>query len=137
MAGGQEPEKREHCQRGAYPRRTTVWNGSEKVKRVMIIRGELLSVADLMRLPDIGPEESRPHITYAQAASFVGFLAERFSLEALRRAYATLTLAAAAHENEAAFAQAFGLSSDEAAALWLASLRTVCLEDYEFLENEQ
>jgi hypothetical protein len=99
--------------------------------------GELLSVADLMRLPDIGPEESRPHITYAQAASFVGFLAERFSLEALRRAYATLTLAAAAHENEAAFAQAFGLSSDEAAALWLASLRTICLEDYEFLENEQ
>jgi hypothetical protein len=88
--------------------------------------GDLLPVADLLRLPDIGPEESRPHITYPQAASFVGFLAERFSLEALRRAYATVTPAATDEEKEAAFAQAFGVTSIEAAELWTERLRRTC-----------
>jgi hypothetical protein len=87
--------------------------------------GELLPMAELMRL-DIGPDESRPHIAYAQAASFVGFLAERFSLNALRRAFATVTPAATPEENEAAFTQAFGVSSGEAAGLWNDRLRSIC-----------
>jgi hypothetical protein len=88
--------------------------------------GELLPVPELLRLPDIGPEDSRPHVTYAQAASFVGFLVERFSLEALRRAYASITPAATGDANEAAFAHAFGVSSAEAAGLWSGQLRSIC-----------
>jgi hypothetical protein len=88
--------------------------------------GELLPMAELMQLADIGPEESRPHTTYPQAASFVGFLAERYSLDALRQAYATMSPAATAEENETAFARAFGVSSDEAAAQWLTALRNSC-----------
>jgi hypothetical protein len=88
--------------------------------------GQLFPMAELLGLPDIGPEESRPHIAYPQAASFVGFLVDRFSLEAVRRAYATVTPTATAHENEGAFAQAFGVSSMEAAGSWSDRLRSIC-----------
>jgi hypothetical protein len=90
------------------------------------LAGELLPTADLMRLPDIGPEGTRPHVTYAQAASFTGFLAQRFGLPPLRTAFATLSPMASAEENETAFAQAFGVSSEDAAELWSAYLDEIC-----------
>jgi hypothetical protein len=90
------------------------------------LAGELLPTAELMRLTDIGPEETRPHVTYAQAASFTGFLARRFGLSALRTALATLTPMSSAEENETAFAAAFGLSSEAAAESWTAHLDQVC-----------
>jgi hypothetical protein len=85
-------------------------------------------VADLILLPDIGPEGTRPHVTYAQAASFTGFLAQRFGFQALRKAIASLSPVASAEDNETAFAQAFGVSSEDAAGLWLARLDEICPE---------
>jgi hypothetical protein len=88
--------------------------------------GELFSVADLIHLPDIGPEESRPNVSYAQAASFTGFLTEPFGLQALREAFATLSPVASSKENEASFAGAFGVSTAEAARQWSARLDEIC-----------
>jgi hypothetical protein len=86
----------------------------------------LLPMSDLMLLPDIGPAETLPHVAYPQAASFTGFLAQRFGLHALRRAYASLAAMGSPEENEAAFVTAFGVSSQEAARLWLAQLDQIC-----------
>jgi hypothetical protein len=88
--------------------------------------GNLLPIADLMLLPDIGPEEFRPHVSYPQAASFTAFLVQRFGWSALRNAYATLSPMGSAGENEAAFVRAFGVSSEEAAGLWMAHLEQLC-----------
>jgi hypothetical protein len=88
--------------------------------------GALFSVADLIHLPDIGSDESRPHVSYAQAASFTAFLAQRFGLQALRNAYATLSPVASSDENEAAFAEAFGVGTGEAARWWSARLEEIC-----------
>jgi hypothetical protein len=88
--------------------------------------GELLPMAELMRLPDIGPEETRPRVTYAQAASFTGYLAERFGLPALRAAFANLSPAGSAEENAAAFSRAFGVTSVEAGEAWIARLESLC-----------
>jgi hypothetical protein len=88
--------------------------------------GELLPVAELLRLDDIGPAETRPRITYAQAGSFTRFLALEHGWEALRQAYRTLTPVAPEDENEAAFAAAFGVGSDEAGRRWLARLAGAC-----------
>jgi hypothetical protein len=88
--------------------------------------GELIPVAELMRLPDIGPDGTRPKVTYAQAASFTRFLAKEFGLEALRRAYRTLSAMASDDENQTAFAQAFGVSSEEASERWFERLASTC-----------
>jgi hypothetical protein len=88
--------------------------------------GDLLPTSDLMLLVDIGSEESRPHISYPQAASFTSFLVRRTGWQALRTAYATLSAAGSPAENEAAFVRAFGVSSEAAAELWLADLEQLC-----------
>lgn len=100
-------------------------------------RAELLPMADLMRLPDIGPEGTRPHVTYAQAGSFTRFLVQEFGFEALRQAYRTLSPVASEDENEIAFARAFGVSSQEASKLWIGNLTSICQsqEDERFFRH--
>jgi hypothetical protein len=88
--------------------------------------GELLPTAELLRLDDIGPTESRPHVTYPQAASFLGFLVDSFGLPALRQAYASLSPAHTEEENDAAFVRAFGVTVDAADRLWRARLAAAC-----------
>jgi hypothetical protein len=88
--------------------------------------GELLPLAELTLLPDIGPEESRPHVSYPQAAAFTGFLVHRSGWPALRNAYATLSAWGPVEDNEDAFARAFGVRTAEAAELWNARLDALC-----------
>jgi hypothetical protein len=101
---------------------TTVNRATCELRRA----GNLLPIANLMLLPDIGPEESRPHVSYPQAASFTAFLVQRFGWPALRNAYATLSPMGSTEENEAAFVRAFGVSSEEAAGLWMSHLEQLC-----------
>jgi hypothetical protein len=101
---------------------TTVDHATCELRRA----GELLPIADLMLLHDIGLEESRPHVSYPQAASFTAFLVRRFGWPALRNAYASLSPMGSAEENEAAFVRAFGVSSEEAAGLWMAHIEQLC-----------
>jgi hypothetical protein len=101
---------------------TTVDQATCELRRA----GNLLPIANLMLLPDIGPEESRPHVSYPQAASFTAFLVQRFGWPTLLNAYATLSPMGSAEENEAAFVRAFGVSSEDAAVLWMAYLEQLC-----------
>jgi hypothetical protein len=101
---------------------TTVDQATCELRRA----GDLPPIANLMLLPDIGPEESRPHVSYPQAASFTAFLVQRFGWSALRNAYAALSPMNSAEENEAAFVRAFGVSSEGAASLWMARLDEIC-----------
>jgi hypothetical protein len=93
---------------------------------LLLRAGELFPIAELTQLADIGPSESRPRVSYAQAGSFTGFLAENFGFEALRAAYETLSPTLTPEEHEAAFARAFGLSSENAAGSWLARIEQTC-----------
>lgn len=52
--------------------------------------GDLLPLEELFALTDIGPEESRPTVSYAQAAAVVGHLVETYGWGPFRLAYATL-----------------------------------------------
>jgi hypothetical protein len=101
---------------------TTVDQATCELRRA----GNLLPIAELMLLPDIGTEESRPHVSYPQAASFTAFLIHRFGWQALRNAYATLSPMASDGDNETAFVLAFGVSTGEAAGLWMAHLEQLC-----------
>jgi hypothetical protein len=93
---------------------------------LLLRAGELFPIAELTQLADIGPSESRPRVSYAQAGSFTGFLAENFGFEALRAAYETLSPSLTPEEHETAFATAFGLSSENAAGSWLARIEQTC-----------
>jgi hypothetical protein len=88
--------------------------------------GELLPLMELLRLPDIGPQETRPNVAYAQAASFVGFLVQRFGFPALRDAYASMSPMAPAEANDEAFARAFGVTVQQANASWVERLNRFC-----------
>lgn len=88
--------------------------------------GELMLFEELVRLADIGPDASRPRVSYAQAASFTGFLARRHGMERLREAYTTLSAAVAHEANEAAFQRVFGVEMERAGADWLADVERVC-----------
>jgi hypothetical protein len=89
--------------------------------------GELLPLVDLLRLPDIGPAEERPHVTYAQAASFVAFLVQSSGFPALREAYASLSTMAPIEANDEAFARVFGVTVHQAGEMWSQSLDRICL----------
>jgi hypothetical protein len=88
--------------------------------------GDLFPMAELMQLADIGPSESRPKVSYAQAGSFTGFLAQTLGIEALRMSYETLSPTQLPDEHEAAFANAFGMSSEDAARSWIARIEQAC-----------
>jgi hypothetical protein len=101
---------------------TTVDQATCELRRA----GNLLPMADLMLLPDIGPEESQPHVSYPQAASFTSYLVRRFGWPALRTAYATISASDSADAQESAFTRTFGVSSMEAAGMWMAHLEQLC-----------
>lgn len=50
----------------------------------------LLDIAQLLRRDEIGSDESHPAVAYPEAASFVGFLVERYGWPRFRTAYASL-----------------------------------------------
>jgi len=52
--------------------------------------GKFISVDKLFAFTDIGPEESRPPVSYPEAASFVKFLIATRGLEKFRQAYKSL-----------------------------------------------
>jgi hypothetical protein len=88
--------------------------------------GELLPFSQLVRLDDIGPEGTRPRLSYAQAASFIGFLVRRHGMARLGEAYATLSAAGTHEVNEAAFLRVFGVSLEQAGDDWLAGIEKMC-----------
>lgn len=92
-------------------------------------RDALFPLADLIRFDGIGSPETRPAVSYAQSASFVGFLVDRLGMQRFLRAYSLLPAADGAEpiaDVPSAFADAFGMSLHAAEAEWLAGVRRDC-----------
>lgn len=53
-------------------------------------QNEWIPIETLIRFPEIGSDESRPSVAYAEAASFVKFVVERFGREKFLAAYKSL-----------------------------------------------
>jgi hypothetical protein len=88
--------------------------------------GELVPLGELFELGDIGPEGTRPNVSYAAAASFTAFLARRFGTDRLREAYRTLSAAETPEANRAHFRRIFGLTVEAAETEWLEDIRDDC-----------
>jgi hypothetical protein len=80
----------------------------------------------LFAFSDIGPEESQPAISYAEAASFVKFLIAKYQLEKFRQAYKSLVNSedeATIHKNQQTFREIYGKLPSELEPEWLNGLR--------------
>jgi hypothetical protein len=56
----------------------------------LLIQGEWIALPELLTYPEIGPERSRPEVSYPLAGSFVKFLVERQGREKFLEAYGVL-----------------------------------------------
>ena len=80
-----------------------------------------------MRFSEIGSDESRPSVAYAEAASFVKFLTERFGREKFLAAYKSLknsTDSNVQEENLDWLRKIYGLSLPELTAAWEKAVLT-------------
>jgi hypothetical protein len=87
--------------------------------------GKFIPLDKLFAFSDIGPEESQPTISYAEAASFVKFLIAKYQLEKFRQAYKSLQNSddeATIHKNQQAFRAIYGKLPSELEPEWLNSL---------------
>jgi hypothetical protein len=88
--------------------------------------GKFIPLDKLFAFSDIGPEESQPTISYAEAASFVKFLITKYQLEKFRQAYKSLENSddeATIHKNQQKFRGIYGKLPSELEPEWLNSLR--------------
>lgn len=79
----------------------------------------------LLAFTDIGPADSRPEVSYPQAASVVKYLVATFGRERLMEAYRRLQNAnekAAVEENRRLFREIFGATLKKVEDAWLLSL---------------
>lgn len=84
--------------------------------------GKLLGLADLLALPEIGPRETNPEVTYPQAGAWAAFLIERFGLAAFRRAFRELRRVKTPADqatNAEVIRSIFGCDLSELEAQWL------------------
>jgi hypothetical protein len=88
--------------------------------------GKFIPLDKLFAFSDIGPEESQPTISYAEAASFVKFLVAKYQLEKFRQAYKSLENTdddATIRKNQQTFREIYGKLPSELEPEWLNSLR--------------
>lgn len=88
--------------------------------------GRLIPLAELMALDNIGSDESRAGLEYAEAGSFVRFLVESRGLEGLRAAYGALAQDVDAEENVRRLEATTGASTEELERGWLESVSAAC-----------
>ena len=89
----------------------------------------LVPLDQALEMPEIGPEGTRPAVTYPQSASFVGFLVRRRGMESFLTAYAGLTGSDGPEEggrDPVAFREVFGTSLSQAETAWLEELSEAC-----------
>lgn len=87
--------------------------------------GKFIPLEELLTLTDIGPEESRPEISYPVAASVVKYLIEMYGLEKFRGAYKSLensSDAAVIRKNKQTFRGIYGKLPTELEPEWLSAL---------------
>jgi hypothetical protein len=88
--------------------------------------GTLIPIDTMLTYTDIGPVESRPRISYPEAASFVKHIFESFGAEKFRRAYRMLRNGddpGVVAYNGGVFKEIFGKSIPEVEQDWLRKLR--------------
>ena len=96
-------------------------------QRVSQIRqaGPWIGLEELLTYPDIGPDESRPEISYPEAASFVEFLIRQYGKDKFLEAYRTLKSPASKDDverNARKLAGIFGRTVRQLEADWKAGL---------------
>lgn len=88
--------------------------------------GALIPIDTLLTYTDIGPVESRPRISYPEAASFVKYLFEVYGAEKFRSAYRMLRNGndpRVVADNHGTFKEVYGKSTSEMEQDWLRKLR--------------
>jgi len=89
-------------------------------------QGNFIPVDTVFTYTDIGPDESKPTLSYPEAASFVKFLITKYGLDSFRQAYRTLQNtddAEAIRKNQEAFKKIYGHYPAELEAEWVGSLQ--------------
>lgn len=87
--------------------------------------GNFIPIDTLFTYTDIGPDESKPTISYPEAASFVKFLITKYGLASFRQAYRTLEstdVPDGIRRNREAFRAIYGRYPGELEAEWLRGL---------------
>ena len=80
-------------------------------------KGDYIPLLQLLNFDDIGPEESRPAISYPEACSVVRFLIAHYGMERFRMAYSKV---AAGDTKD--FESIYGASINEIEQAWLKSI---------------
>jgi len=86
---------------------------------------QFISLDELFAFTDIGPDSSRPTISYPEAGSFVKYLISNYSLEKFRQAYKSLNnddSADALRKNRETFRTIYQKLPAEMEQGWLATL---------------
>lgn len=97
----------------------------DEAARLHKMAGELIPLDTLFGYTDIGPEESRPGISYPEAASFVKFIIETYGIEKFRQAFGKLRNSddhAVIAGNRESFREIYGRSVSVIALEWLKKL---------------
>jgi hypothetical protein len=87
--------------------------------------GSWIGLEELLTYPDIGPEESRPEISYPEAASFVEYLIRHGGKDRFLEAYRTLKNSASKNDveqNAQKLAGIYGRTVRQLEADWKAGL---------------
>ena len=87
--------------------------------------GTLFPIEKLLTFTDIGPDETRPPISYPESASFVKYLIEQFGSEKFRQAYSSLERSRSPEtlrRNQQTFREIYGKSPAEIEQDWLRHL---------------
>ncbi len=98
----------------------------DETVKACLLEGKLIPLDSLFHYTDIGPEKSKPFISYPEAASFVKYLLETYGKEKFRLAYQKLendddpNVVARNHQ---AFKEIYGLSIVEMEKEWLKKLK--------------
>ncbi len=93
--------------------------------RGFLREGALIPLSELMQLPSLGDDLTRPRVAYPESACFVRFLLERYGWEKFRKAYAGLVRSAdpaVEQENLVRFREIYGLDLAESEGLWRQDL---------------
>jgi hypothetical protein len=88
-------------------------------------QGQFILLDELFTFTDIGPDSSRPTISYPEAGSFVKFLISNYGLEKFRQAYKSLEnsdSAATIRKNRETFRTIYGKFPADMEQGWLATL---------------
>lgn len=97
----------------------------DDVTRALLAKGALIPLDELLSFTDIGPEESKPPISYPEAASFVKYLLDSQGPERFRRAFRELHNSGDAEmlrKNKEALSVIYGKAFSQVQGQWLNSL---------------